>query len=163
MALICIGSVCFSLFHVGIIILLVINFFYSFVKKFLPQFFGNNDLQHRIENVLQLKRKNKEYDDSRYIRLPEGANLKDIFRSTKGFSLVLKFGANWCKPCNAIKEYFKNKTNTHVVTLIDIDVDIHEALQEEYNIKALPTFEFYFLLNDEWVVAQRVFIFHHLV
>ncbi|SBT33859.1 thioredoxin 3, putative (TRX3) [Plasmodium ovale wallikeri] len=113
-------------------------------------------LQHRIENVLQLKRKNKEYDDSRYIRLPEGANLKDIFRSTKGFSLVLKFGANWCKPCNAIKEYFKNKTNTHVVTLIDIDVDIHEALQEEYNIKALPTFEFYFLLNDEWVVAQRI-------
>ncbi|SBT87815.1 thioredoxin 3, putative [Plasmodium malariae] len=157
MALICIGSVCFSLFHVGIIILFIINYFYSHIKKFLPQFLvGSDDKDKQIKDILQLKRKKKEYGESTYIELAEGGNLEDIFKSSKNVSVVLKFGASWCKPCVRIKEYFKNQTASYYVSLVDIDVDVYDTLNEEYAIKVLPTFIFYFFLNNEWIITQRI-------
>ncbi|CXI32530.1 thioredoxin 3, putative [Plasmodium berghei] len=157
MALICIGSVCFSLFHVGILILVIINFFYSHIKKILPQCFNpNNDQINQIQNVLQLKKKNREYGKSTFIKLSKNSNIKDIFQSSKCMSIVLKFGATWCKPCVNIEDYFRNQTNYYVVTLVSIDVDIHKALKKEHNINGLPTFEFYFFLNNEWILAERI-------
>ncbi|VWU48878.1 thioredoxin 3 [Hepatocystis sp. ex Piliocolobus tephrosceles] len=155
MALICIGSICFSVFQVVVLLLLCINFFYSHIKKFIPQrFLKNNDIKRQITNILESKKKNKQ--ESQYIKLPQKKTLKDIFDLTETQSIVCKFGSTRCKPCNAIHEYFKNQKSIYVVTLVDIDVDIHESLAKEYNIRALPTFEFYFLLNNEWVMAERI-------
>ncbi|EUD72000.1 hypothetical protein YYG_02701 [Plasmodium vinckei petteri] len=155
MALICIGSVCFSLFHVGILILVIINFFYSHIKKVLPQCF-NNDKKDQIQGVLQLKKKNREYGKSTYIKLPGNSSIQDIFHTTQCMSVVLKFGATWCKPCVSIEEYFRKQTNYYVATLVSIDVDTHKVLKKEHNVNALPTFDFYFFLNNEWILAERI-------
>ncbi|WBY56729.1 thioredoxin 3 [Plasmodium yoelii yoelii] len=71
-------------------------------------------------------------------------------------TVVLKFGATWCKPCVNIEDYFRDQTNYYVVTLVSIDVDTHKELKKEHNINALPTFEFYFFLNDKWILAERI-------
>ncbi|CRG96710.1 thioredoxin 3, putative [Plasmodium gallinaceum] len=157
MALICIGSVCFSLFHIGIIILFIINYFSSHLKKLFYHFFpNNNELDSEIKSILQLKKKNKEYEESRYIELQKNECLKEIFSSTKNLSVVLKFSSMWCKPCNNVKEYFKSQTDFFDVTLVSIDVDIHKKLMESHKIRALPTFEFYFLLKNEWIITCRI-------
>ncbi|SOV14091.1 thioredoxin 3 [Plasmodium gaboni] len=159
MALICIGSVCFSLFHIGVIILLIINYFSSHIKKIFPFFFkstNKEEIDKEIGNILEAKRKNKQLEQSTYIELKNTESLNHVFSSTQNSSIVIKFGAVWCKPCNKIKEYFKNQLNYYFVTLVDIDVDIHPKLNNEHNIKALPTFEFYFNLNNEWILVHTV-------
>ncbi|EAA21565.1 thioredoxin-related, partial [Plasmodium yoelii yoelii] len=96
------------------------------------------------------------YGKSSFIKLSENSNIKDIFQSNKCMTVVLKFGATWCKPCVNIEDYFRDQTNYYVVTLVSIDVDTHKELKKEHNINALPTFEFYFFLNDKWILAERV-------
>ncbi|EUD67984.1 hypothetical protein C922_01596 [Plasmodium inui San Antonio 1] len=158
MALICIGSVCFSLLHVGIIILFILNYFYAHLKKYLPNFltYGEANRSKEIEASLQRREKNKDYAEGTYIDLAEGDTLSGVLESTKNVSVVVKFGASWCKPCNKIRRYFKNQTITYAVTLVDVDVDIHETLRDEYNIKALPTFLFYVKIKNEWVLTERI-------
>ncbi|CRG99372.1 thioredoxin 3, putative [Plasmodium relictum] len=156
MALICIGSVCFSLFQIGILVLFIINYFSSHIKKLFSRYFPSNKIDNEIESILQLKKENKKYEEGRYIELQKNECLKEIFSLTKNLSVVLKFGSTWCKPCINIKEYFKNQKNSFDVTLVDIDVDIHKKLKESHIINALPTFEFYFLLNNEWIKTYRI-------
>lgn len=50
----------------------------------------------------------------------------------------------------------QNQTITYAVTLVDVDVDIHETLRDEYNIKALPTFLFYVKIKNEWVLTEQI-------
>lgn len=109
MALICIGSVCFSLLHVGIIILFILNYFYAHLKKYLPNFltYGEANRSKEIEASLQRREKNKDYAEGTYIDLAEGDTLSGVLESTKNVSVVVKFGASWCKPCNKIRRYFK--------------------------------------------------------
>lgn len=158
MALICIGSVCFSLLHVGVIILFIINYFYGYLKKYLPNFLtrGEEEKNKQIEASLQRREKNKDYAESSYVELADGDSLSGVLESTKNVSVVVKFGATWCKPCTKIKRYFKNQTMSYAVTLIDVDVDIHETLRDEYNIKALPTFLFYVQIKNNWVMTERI-------
>ncbi|SBS98422.1 hypothetical protein PMALA_063450, partial [Plasmodium malariae] len=49
-----------------------------------------------------------------------------------------------------------NQTASYYVSLVDIDVDVYDTLNEEYAIKVLPTFIFYFFLNNEWIITQRI-------
>ncbi|GAW80225.1 thioredoxin 3 [Plasmodium gonderi] len=157
MALICIGSVCFSLLHVGAIILFILNYFYAHFKKYLPEFLtGGQEKGKQIEEALKCRQKNKDYSEGTYIDLEDGKKLSDVLNSTQNISAVVKFGATWCKPCNKIRRYFKNQIITYAVTLIDVDVDIHETLRDEHNIKVLPTLLFYVQIKNKWVLTERI-------
>ncbi|KNC37155.1 thioredoxin 3 [Plasmodium falciparum RAJ116] len=147
MALICIGSVCFSLFHIGVIILLIINYFSSHIKKIFPSFFKNpnkEEIDKHIGNILEAKRKNKQLVTKYLYRIKKHWKFKPgIFINPKFFHSH----QIWCR---------LNQLNYYYVTLVDIDVDIHPKLNDQHNIKALPTFEFYFNLNNEWVLVHTV-------
>ena len=45
-------------------------------------------------------------------------------------AIIIKFGANWCKPCQTIKPFIKEKFNnmSHNVLCIDIDIDTTRAV-----------------------------------
>ena len=60
---------------------------------------------------------------------------------------VLKFSANWCKPCKILASTLKDAAE---VTSIDVEQDIETA--RKYNIRNVPTLVF---LKDNRVVEKR--------
>lgn len=157
MALICIGSVCFSLFQIAIIIFVIFNFFSSYVKKFFTSlFYSPAERDAEIEAFFKRRLEENRFEKSRYIKLSENQKLQEIFMTTKNPTLILKFGATWCSPCNQIKLYFANQVNYYDVALVDIDVDTHKDLQKEHCVISLPTFKFYVFLNNTWEFVHQV-------
>lgn len=65
--------------------------------------------------------------------------LTEIINSTDNIILV-KFGAEWCNPCNTLNDYIYKIENTYKdnVIFLSVDVDKNEEIIEEYNIKAIP-------------------------
>lgn len=156
MALICLGSFCFSLFQVAAIIFILVNYLSSFFHKVYTFFSGKNEIDKEIEKI-QLKKSHQKIYKSKYVVLKENATIKDIFDKTKNSSVVIKFGSTNCKPCVSITDYFKSLIDFYDVTLVDIDVDLHEDLKEEHKITVLPTFLFYFFINEEWTLVQTIY------
>lgn len=54
---------------------------------------------------------------------------------------LLKFSARWCGPCKALSALFDDekeifdKANVEVQ---EIDIDIHEKLSKDYDVRAVP-------------------------
>lgn len=157
MAVICIGSVCFSLFQIGIIIFVILNFLSSYFKKFFISIFsGPTERDAEIEIFLKKRKEENRLEKSHFIELSTSPNLQEVFAATKNPTVVLKFGATWCPPCKQIKSYFMSQKNYYDVTLVDIDVDQHKNLQKEHNVRALPTFKFYLYLNNTWEFVHQI-------
>jgi thioredoxin-like negative regulator of GroEL len=59
--------------------------------------------------------------------------------------IVIKFSASWCKPCknkNFLEAYYKlkNEFNSyHNVLFLELDIDEHETIIEQFKISAVPT------------------------
>lgn len=56
---------------------------------------------------------------------------------------IIKFGAEWCGPCKAMKpqiEKFKQMINESDVEVLDIDVDSEENadMAREYGVRSIP-------------------------
>jgi thiol-disulfide isomerase/thioredoxin len=66
------------------------------------------------------------------------------FIQKKKCSIFLKCGATWCKPCDKIKPFYKNKSETDNAVYLDLDVDDSEDIVSKYNITTLPTFVCFF-------------------
>ena len=70
-------------------------------------------------------------------------------------AIIIKFGATWCKPCQTIKSYIKNKFSemNHNVLCIDIDIDttneVYKFLKSRRFIKGVPGVLCYLKKNDE--------------
>ncbi len=56
---------------------------------------------------------------------------------------VLKFSAEWCKPCNMMKPVFeqvKNEMESDSLVFEDIDIDVNPEMASEYKVFSIPTF-----------------------
>lgn len=56
--------------------------------------------------------------------------------------LLLKFGAQWCKPCKQIAPIAERlvKANAEVVVGFEVDVDVVVESLVQFNVSKLPTF-----------------------
>ena len=54
--------------------------------------------------------------------------------------VLIKFGATWCGPCNALQPLLDGwEDKPEEVTLLAVDADAAEPLLDLYNIRRLPT------------------------
>lgn len=77
---------------------------------------------------------------------------------------IIKFGAEWCGPCNKIKETCENyfyTINKHHKNIICIDIDVDETielftfLKTKKMVKGLPTILAYYGGNTEhWFIPN---------
>jgi len=68
---------------------------------------------------------------------------------------VVKFGAEWCPPCQAMKPELTQlgKANPKNVRVLDVDVDINSDLAQRYQVSSIPAVYVY---KDGKVTAQAV-------
>lgn len=60
------------------------------------------------------------------------ANVKDFYTrcsSLENEMLIIKFGADWCAPCNAIKNVVQQELDKSEKNIIFIDLDIDENIE----------------------------------
>jgi thiol-disulfide isomerase/thioredoxin len=82
-------------------------------------------------------------------------NFFTLLKEENPGAIIIKFGANWCKPCQTIKPLIKEKFNdmNHNVLCIDIDIDttkaVYNFLKSRRFIRGIPGVLCYFKKNDE--------------
>jgi thioredoxin 1 len=65
----------------------------------------------------------------------------------KKYIKIIKYGADWCKPCAQLSaELSKLSTTDADIDIISIDIDTDTAAASRYRILSLPTLVF--LIND---------------
>ena len=76
--------------------------------------------------------------------------------------LILKFGANWCRPCKTIEpnvQTFKNKMPEHMkLIIIDVDEsrDIYAFLKSKKQINGIPVLMAYYKGNETFAPNDSV-------
>ena len=53
---------------------------------------------------------------------------------------VVKFTAEWCKPCQNIRQLCIDECATHNVRMVEVDVDADADAVRVHRVKSLPTF-----------------------
>jgi thioredoxin-like negative regulator of GroEL len=72
------------------------------------------------------------------------ANFQQMQLNAKKYVIVLKFGAEWCKPCKLIKptceEWFKTAPANIIYADIDIDdnIDLYLAFKSKKMVRGVP-------------------------
>lgn len=68
---------------------------------------------------------------------------------------VVKFGAEWCPPCQAMKPEMAQlgKANPDNVRILDVDVDTNGELAQRYEVSSIPAVYVY---KDGKITAQAV-------
>ncbi len=55
--------------------------------------------------------------------------------------VLVKFGAQWCGPCQMVAPFFEKKSmEEERLVIVSVDIDDFPALEETYNISNLPTY-----------------------
>lgn len=84
-------------------------------------------------------------------------NFFTLLKEENPGAIIIKFGANWCKPCQTIKPLIKENFNNmnHNVLCIDIDIDntkaVYNFLKTRRFIRGIPGVLCYFKKNGEEV------------
>lgn len=82
------------------------------------------------------------------IQIESKEQLERILQEAKSKSgpdaiVVIDFYATWCHPCNEISPLFKDlSTQFSRMKFLKVDVDQHEDIAQDYNVRSLPTFVF---------------------
>ena len=65
--------------------------------------------------------------------------------------VAVKFGASWCGPCKSLGVILEN--NPLPIPLVEIDIDEHPELAQQYNVRGVPTMV---LVEDGQEVTRKV-------
>jgi thioredoxin 1 len=57
--------------------------------------------------------------------------------------VLVDYHAEWCGPCKMLEPTIQELADEYPVTVIKIDVDEHQALARERQIRSVPTIEVY--------------------
>ena len=52
---------------------------------------------------------------------------------------IVKFSADWCSPCKALKPIWDEVSNVTTVEMVEINVDTQSEIVSEFGIRAVPT------------------------
>lgn len=66
-----------------------------------------------------------------------------VFTSSRGGTLIVKFTADWCKPCKQIQPCYSalsSTYNTCTFVTLDVDGDECDALSSKMKVAMMPTF-----------------------
>jgi len=71
-------------------------------------------------------------------------DLNEFNEKIKDNMTVVVFSAEFCKPCNEIYPYIKEKAETHTnITFVKVDIVKCSEISEEYEIQTIPHFKFF--------------------
>jgi len=68
---------------------------------------------------------------------------------------VIKFSAEWCGPCKAMKpqfEKFQEAVKEEGVEIVDLDVDVHHEEASKYGVRSIP---FTVFIKDDKVAESH--------
>ena len=65
--------------------------------------------------------------------------------------VAVKFSAVWCGPCRSLGTILEN--NPLPIPLVEIDIDEHPELAQQYNVLGVPTMV---LVEDGQEIARKV-------
>ena len=69
-------------------------------------------------------------------------------------NIVLKFSADWCGPCRALKPKFDElKSENEGIDFLDADVDEEGELASQYGVRSIPAV---FFIKDGEVKTQML-------
>ena len=55
-------------------------------------------------------------------------------------TILLQFGASWCKPCAAIQPQAEQIAQMNAARYVKIDVEQEHKLATQFNVRGVPTF-----------------------
>lgn len=61
---------------------------------------------------------------------------------TRNGNILLYFTASWCSPCQQLKPILKSLAAEGSVTVVEIDVDVHEDLAEKNEVEGIPLLKY---------------------
>lgn len=65
--------------------------------------------------------------------------------------VAVKFGASWCSPCSQLGKLLEQ--NPLTIPLVEIDIDEHPQLAQQYNVRGVPTMV---LVENGTEIARKV-------
>lgn len=137
MPIICLGPICFPIWGlIPVVVLFVKNYWRKFAV-WMGWAQPTNDSTQDIEEVV----KDLDASKQKVVHIKTFDQLQNLKSSSalKNEFLVVKFGAEWCKPCKAIQPFFEQLSAVDTATFGDVDVDaVDPALKAM--AQSLPTF-----------------------
>lgn len=74
--------------------------------------------------------------------------------ASAGEKVLVKFGAAWCKPCQALNPIIEDiATEDTTVKVVSVDIDESPSLAAKFNVRGVPTLV---LLNNGVEVKRHV-------
>jgi thioredoxin 1 len=74
------------------------------------------------------------------IKVTNDKELQDILDNVGSTELVLvKFGANWCKPCSTLDPILEDVLVDYDVRIVKVDVDECPDIAGEFRVMSIPT------------------------
>jgi len=89
-------------------------------------------------------------------------NVKELQSQLSNKLLIIKFGADWCRPCKNIKStcetWFTKMPENVICADIDIDecLDLYMALKTKKMVKGVPVLLAYYgdVTRDQWYIPD---------
>lgn len=85
----------------------------------------------------------------------------ELLKTNTGL-IIIKFGADWCKPCKLIEDYVNEKFNSMPdnVTCLKVDIDenldLYAFLKSKKMVTGVPTILCYEKGNETYIPADAV-------
>lgn len=72
--------------------------------------------------------------------MTEQINDTNFFEKTNSGKILVKFTADWCGPCKAMKPLLEELSTEVDAVIADLDVDSNPETTSKFGIRSIPTF-----------------------